>query len=729
MTEQEKIRINELVFKSLDGALSPEECRELESWIAADAAPRAKYYAKCVDLCHGLSKMQQILSDPLHMTSYLQKMAEYERTAESIPFEKDVSHEEQLSCAVPEISQFRKSSKLALYTAFTTIAALLLMLLYVYFIPRPVSRDVATIVDSMNAKWLDPASSVKVGNRLWTNQGPMTLKEGIVAIRYDDGVEAVIQAPAEYEIITATEIAVSYGRIYTKVSEAGKGFTVKTHNSRIIDLGTEFGVLADVQGDTQLHVFKGRTTLIAGGQKKDVIDVVAGRAMEVNGSQTREIELEKTAFARVINSKTGLVWNGEQAVDLADIVGGGDGLHGSRSAAGTVEQDLFNHPLLGPQEFLAVRNNPFIEGIFVPNGAQGAVAVTRNKSILWDAPVTELRQKIGYLRFDISSVKGSRAGACIGFNISSWEGKKITVRVFGLKDENADLWNESQICFKNAPGFSPSLLGEYILNQDTTENLGTVGLDGLGLKTSSLSSLNLDSFVQSDTNGLLTFILVCDSGDPGDDWKMTTKEGDLSLAPRLTLPYAEGQGPVGITTAFGRGADTYLSNDNQYASTGPDKSHGTESVIKIRDYSKDFINISNSPTIQFEEKGVIKTRALLTGDTPDNTVIGMRAISGITFDLQKIRSYYPDRVSLKSFTAKCGLVETLGKSPKASFYVLVDGQERFSKLDVTAGGDPYAIDVKLTDGDSYLTLVAADGTDRKSSRDWCFFACPRLNIE
>jgi hypothetical protein len=736
MTEQEKIRINELVFKSLESELSKDECRELELWISADVVSRTNYYSRCVDLCHGLSRMQQIISDPLHMTSYLQKMAEYERTAESIPFHRDDLRKEEISNIQPAISsQLRKSSRLPLYTAFTAIAALLLMLLYVYFLPRPASsQDVATIVDSINAKWLDPASSVKVGNRLWTNLGPVTLKEGLIAIRYDDGVEAVIQAPAEYELLTPTEIAINYGRLYAKVSDAGKGFTVKTRNSRIIDLGTEFGVLADVQGDTQLHVFKGRTTLIAGGPKKDknAIDVTAGQAMEVDGSDAKAIELKKTAFARVINSKTGLVWNGEGAIDLADMVGGGDGLHGYNAAKGSVGQDLFGHPMLGPGEFLSVQNNPFIDGIFIPNGVHGPVPVTRDQSLLWKAPVTEVRQKIGYLRFDIDGVKGNRSGAQIGFNVSSWEGKKITLRIYGLKDGPADQWDESQICYNNALGFSASGLGQYTIDPDEMENLGTVELDGLGFKRSTILNLDLDSFIEKDSNGLLTFILVCDSGDPGDDWKMTTKEGNKVLAPRLTLPYAAGPASVDITTAQGRGADTYLSNDNQYASTGPYGSHGTEGVIKIRDYSKDPVYISNSPVIQYEEKGVLRTQALLAGGMNSETgdaVIGMRVISGITFDLRRIRSYYPNQVSLKSFTAMCGLVETASKLPKASFYVLVDGCERFSKLNMTPNDDLCAIEVKLTDQDSYLTLIAADGTDRKSARDWGFFTCPRLNIE
>jgi hypothetical protein len=303
--------------------------------------------------------------------------------------------------------------------------------------------------------------------------------------------------------------------------------------------------------------------------------------------------------------------------------------------------------------------------------------------------------------------------------------------VYGLKDGDADLWDESQICYNNAPGFSASPMGQYVLNPDATENLGTVLLDGLGLKTSSISNLNLDSFLHQDTNGLLTLILVCDSGDPGDDWKMTTKESDPLQAPKLTLPHADGQIPLEVTTAQGRGADTYLSNDNQYNSTGPDGKHGSEGVIKIRDYSRDQVLIANTPTISFEEKGLMKSQVLSSSsvDISDYSVIGIRAIGGITFDLQRIRSYYPNRVSLKSFTAVCGLVETLSKSPKAGFYVLVDGQERFSKLNMAPGDQPCTIEVKLTDQDAYLTLVAADGTDRKSSRDWCYFADPRLNIE
>jgi hypothetical protein len=724
VSEQEKIRIHELVVKSLEGTLTQEECRELESAIAADPGTRVGYYSQCVDICLGLTKIQQIISDPLHMTYYLQKMAEYERNAEIIPFQKEHSQRQEPLELKPVVYPSRSPSRTSLYVAMTTIAALVLMLLYVYLIPRPITRDVATLMDSMNARWADPATAMKVGTRLWTNQGSVILKEGIIAIQYDDGVEATIQAPAEFELLTPTEIAVSYGRVYAKVSDAGKGFTVKTRNSRVIDLGTEFGVLADVQGDTQLHVYKGKTRLIADGQRneKKNIEVPAGRAME----------LQNTVFARQINSHTGLVWNGENIVDLVDVLGGGDGLNGRQTERKTAGQDIFDHPMLGPKEFMPVRNNLFVEGIFVPNGVQGPIPVTRNGKMLWNAPGAEVRQKIGYIRFDISGVQGDRTGAEISFNISSWEGKALAVRVYGLRDGTADLWDESQVCYDNAPGFLPSPLGRYTLNLKAVEDLGTISFKGLGVKKSLLSSLNLDSFIGKDTNGLLTFILICESGDPGDDWEMTTKEGKPSLAPKLTLPFAAGQVPVEITTAQGRGADTYLSNDNQYASTGPDRSHGTESVIKIRDYSKDPVYISDTPIVRLDEN--LAQTQTTTGKTAydlsgNNPMIGIRGIGGITFDLRRIQSYYPKGLSFKSFTAVCGMPDTAAKSARAGFYVLVDGQERFSKKNMAPGDTGVAIEVKLTEQDSYLTLAVTGGIDRKSSRDWCCFACPRLNME
>jgi hypothetical protein len=50
-----------------------------------------------------------------------------------------------------------------------------------------------------------------------------------------------------------------YGRVYASVPKEALGFTIYTQNSKIIDLGTEFGVDTAMDGTVEIHVINVRT--------------------------------------------------------------------------------------------------------------------------------------------------------------------------------------------------------------------------------------------------------------------------------------------------------------------------------------------------------------------------------------------------------------------------------------------------------------------------------------
>lgn len=85
------------------------------------------------------------------------------------------------------------------------------------------------------------------------------------------------------------------------------------------------------------------------------------------------------------------------------------------------------------------------------------------------------------------------------------------IYVYGLTDESLDNWDPNAITWANAPGNDPA----SAYKADTTETtlLGTFLLDYNGDKASpvgtviSFSNQSLISFLNSDTNGQVTFIL------------------------------------------------------------------------------------------------------------------------------------------------------------------------------------------------------------------------------
>jgi hypothetical protein len=96
-----------------------------------------------------------------------------------------------------------------------------------------------------------------------------------------------------------------HGRIYAVVPEEAHGFTVMAGNSKIVDLGTEFGVEVDDRSNTQLHVTKGKTLLFSGFKtgKKSSIVVNEGAAKKVSSDGfVRDIDIASKHFVRDIRA-------------------------------------------------------------------------------------------------------------------------------------------------------------------------------------------------------------------------------------------------------------------------------------------------------------------------------------------------------------------------------------------------------------------------------------------
>ena len=226
------------------------------------------------------------------------------------------------------------------------------------------------------------------------------LKSGTIELEFTYGARVVVEGPAEFSCKSDNMIHLRYGRLYSRVPKYATGFTVNTPDARIVDMGTEFGVQANVDGTIELHVTNGRTSLITGDQKKtNLLEVLAGQARQISeqGRAIREIALKNRSFVQMIDTKTGLIWKGERVVQLADLVGGGNGLGSGRFEVGidpgsaqyvTLGPTYYNdHPMVS-SAYRQFDAHPFIDGVFVPNAADGPQVVTGMGHRFEDCPKT-----------------------------------------------------------------------------------------------------------------------------------------------------------------------------------------------------------------------------------------------------------------------------------------------------------------------------------------------------
>ena len=315
-----------LISRSLDGTITRIEIDHIEEILNSGAGYR-QYYRAYLSLYNDLETIlapeKQELPVDAHQDSVLnsdfwKEMSEYENTAPAIELPEEEPQQELIHKVVHE-KQSHHISKFSIATFIVSAAAVLFFVLFFRIVPVPPgSVDVATLADQINAQWAPSSNRPEIGDRLWTDDGLRDLQKGIVKIRYDDGVDVLIEGPAVFQV-ELQGIYVEYGRLYSCVSETGIGFVVKTPTSKFIDQGTEFGVQADVNGSSELHVMKGKVQLFSGAKGKTKADqtVTEDHAVryDANRDTVRSIPVEKRVFARQINSQTGLIWRDREYGD------------------------------------------------------------------------------------------------------------------------------------------------------------------------------------------------------------------------------------------------------------------------------------------------------------------------------------------------------------------------------------------------------------------------------
>ncbi len=85
----------------------------------------------------------------------------------------------------------------------------------------------------------------------------LTLTTGRLEASFSSGVRCILQAPCELTTINRQLVQLTEGTAWFHVPPEAKGFEVRTQHLHIVDLGTEFGVIAGTDGEDQIHVIEG----------------------------------------------------------------------------------------------------------------------------------------------------------------------------------------------------------------------------------------------------------------------------------------------------------------------------------------------------------------------------------------------------------------------------------------------------------------------------------------
>lgn len=160
------------------------------------------------------------------------------------------------------------------------------------------SLALATVVDLADPVWKFSEQPLKLGQQL--QPGVLALESGMLALLFTSGTHVVLQGPVELVVKDVDQTFCGRGRMSVTVPPAGRGFTVHTPFSSVVDLGTEFYL--DVGNEqTDVHVRTGtveidRTRLKRFSLEEGVSALARSDGTVTTGTADRELFVEKAVL-------------------------------------------------------------------------------------------------------------------------------------------------------------------------------------------------------------------------------------------------------------------------------------------------------------------------------------------------------------------------------------------------------------------------------------------------
>ncbi|HWL07847.1 MAG TPA: LamG-like jellyroll fold domain-containing protein [Planctomicrobium sp.] len=134
---------------------------------------------------------------------------------------------------------------------------------------------------SLNDDWL------RVGQRL--QPGVLTLPKGELQLDFLNGARVLVQGPATLKIHSINAATLLSGRAAAYVPTSARGFVLNTPDTAVVDLGTEFMVAVDEQGESSIYVTDGEVEVSLLGE--DGNTVTSERVRESGSVRVRRQDL------------------------------------------------------------------------------------------------------------------------------------------------------------------------------------------------------------------------------------------------------------------------------------------------------------------------------------------------------------------------------------------------------------------------------------------------------
>jgi hypothetical protein len=280
MNDPKKIdpRVLDLVDDYLNGTLDESGVVELDRTLRADADARA-YFVRYASLDTDLRlEMRARRAGRRALDALKPSRDESPISSSSISFPTS-SPPTSFPSSSPHTSfpsfsphtSFPSSSLGTWRAVATVLAASLLAVAGVWLFGRQEAARtpaVAWLVNAQNCQWAGAVNNATNGAGDLHAGKVLELVRGLAELRFQCGATAVVEGPAQIELLSATRVRLVRGKLTAKVPQSALGFEVLSPQGKVIDLGTEFGMQVTDEGATEVIVFDGKVEAHAGQSER-----------------------------------------------------------------------------------------------------------------------------------------------------------------------------------------------------------------------------------------------------------------------------------------------------------------------------------------------------------------------------------------------------------------------------------------------------------------------------
>lgn len=243
--------------RSLDRDLTAQEFAELEQHLIGSPEARARYL-EYVDLHTVLDLDLQQATSPVALG-----------TSSIVDIDRIIRR------------QKRRSRRVAMISA-AAILIIGLLIMQVFLVKE--KRDSLTFQTSPGTQFTvthSTASEAPAG-MVMENGSRLQLSQGAVELTFKSGVKSIVMAPADMTLHDDDTLFLNKGTAWFQVPKGAEGFTVKTRELNIVDLGTEFGVFSHLDEHDEVHVIKGKVEVSTLRLRKETATLAAGQARRID---------------------------------------------------------------------------------------------------------------------------------------------------------------------------------------------------------------------------------------------------------------------------------------------------------------------------------------------------------------------------------------------------------------------------------------------------------------